>query len=70
MLALADTFHKHRFADQPQVESCIVATDLPVKRWIAIDKFDREAELVDIKIAGTLDVRNKELRLNGSENRT
>ena len=61
MLALADIAREHSFADHPQVKSCIVATDLPVKRRIAVDEFDREAELVCIEIAGTLDVRDEEL---------
>jgi len=64
MFALANISSKHRFTDQPQVESCIVADDLPVVWRIAIDELDREAELVCIEIAGTLDVRNEELRLN------
>src|SRR6202165_4445846 len=59
MFALANTANEYRFADQPQVESCIVAEDLPVEWRIAIDEFDREAELVCIEIAGTLDVRNE-----------
>jgi len=61
MFALANIADEDRFEDQPQGESCIVADDLPVERWIAIDKFDREAELVRIEIAGTLDVRDEEL---------
>jgi hypothetical protein len=70
MFALADTFHKHGFADQPQVKSCMVAADLPVKRRIAIGEFDREAELVCVEIAGTREIRNEELRLNRIENGT
>ena len=38
MFALANIASKHRFTDQPQVESCIVADDLPVERRIAIDE--------------------------------
>src|SRR5271168_3689977 len=70
MFALANIAGEHRFADQPQVEACIVAEDLRVVWRIAINEFDREAELVCIEIAGTLDVRNEELRLNCVENRT
>ena len=62
MFALANIVNEHRFEDQPQGESCIVAEDLPVEWRIAIDEFDGEAELVCIKITGTLDVRNEELR--------
>src|SRR5712692_2224636 len=61
MFALANIASEHRFEDQPQGESCIVANDLPVVWRIAIDEFDREAELVCIEITGTLDVRNEEL---------
>src|SRR5713226_572764 len=64
MFALANIASKNRFEDQPQVESRIVAEDLPVVGRIAIDEFDREAELVCIEITGTLDVRNEELRLD------
>jgi len=59
--SLADITNEHRFADQPQGESCIVAEELPVVWRIAIDEFDREAELVCIEITGTRDVRNEEL---------
>src|ERR1700686_1491851 len=69
MFALANIASEHRFADQPQVESCIVAEDLPAVWRIAIDEFDREAELVCIEIAGTLDVRNEELCRDRAENR-
>jgi len=41
-----------------------VAEELPIIWRIAIDEFDREAELVCIEIRGTLDVRNEELRRN------
>ena len=61
MFALANIANEHRFEDQPQGESCIVADDLSAVWRIAIDEFDREAELVCIEIAGTLDVRNEEL---------
>ena len=64
LFALANIAGEHRFADQPQVEPCIVAADLAVLWRIAINEFDREAELVCIKIARTLDVRNEELRLD------
>ena len=43
MFALSNICNEHRFGDQPQVESCIVADNLPVVWRIAIDKFDREA---------------------------
>jgi len=62
MFALANIANEHRFEDQPQVESRIIAEDLPVEWRIAIDEFDGEAELVRIEITGTLDVRNEELR--------
>src|SRR6267154_3567791 len=68
MFALANICNEHRFEDQPQGESCIVANDLPVVRRIAIDEFDREAELVGIEITGTLDVRNEELCRDCAEN--
>jgi hypothetical protein len=42
MFALAKIANEDRFEDQKQGESCIVPNDLPVERWIAIDKFDRE----------------------------
>jgi len=45
MFALANIGNEHRFEDQPQGESRIVADDLPVVWRIAIDEFDREAEL-------------------------
>src|SRR6266853_6391069 len=61
MFALANIASEHRFEDQPQCESRIVADDLPVVWRITIDEFDREAELVGIEITGTLDVRNEEL---------
>jgi hypothetical protein len=61
MFALANIANEHRFEDQPQGESCIVAEHLAVVWRIAIDEFDREAELVCIEITGTLDVRNEEL---------
>ena len=64
MFALANIANEHRFADQPQVESHIAAGNLPEVGRVAIDEFDREAELVCIEIAGTLDVRNEELRLS------
>ena len=60
-LFVANIANEHRVEDQPQGESCIVAEDLPVVWRIAIDEFDREAELVCIEITGTLDVRNGEL---------
>lgn len=62
VLTLANIAGEYRFEDQPQGESCIVADDLAVEWGIAIDEFDGETELVSIKIAGTLDVRNEELR--------
>jgi hypothetical protein len=43
----------------PEGEVCVVASDLRVKRWIAIDKIDREAEFVSIEITGCLKVGNK-----------
>jgi hypothetical protein len=49
MFAPANIASEHRFADQPQGESCIVAEDLPVEWRIAIEEFDREAELVCIE---------------------
>src|SRR5271156_2521349 len=61
MFALANLSNKHRFKDQPQRESCIVADDLPVVRRIAVDEFHCEAELVCIEIAGPLDVRHEEM---------
>ena len=64
MFALANIAGEYRFADQPQVESCIVAEDLPVVWRMPIDEFDREAELVCVEITGTHDVRNEELCLN------
>ena len=64
MFALANIANEHRFEDQSQSESCIVADDLPVVWRIAIDEFDREAELVCIEITRTLDVRNEELCLD------
>ena len=64
MFALANIASEHWFEDQPQGESCIVADDLAVLWRIAIDEFDSEAEPVCIEIAGTLDVRDEELRLN------
>jgi hypothetical protein len=70
LFAFANIAGEHRFADQPQVEPCIVAADLPVVWRIAKDEFDREAQLVCIKIARTLDARNEELRLDGMENGT
>jgi hypothetical protein len=70
MFALANIASEHRFANQPQGESCIVAEDLTVEWRIAIDEFDREAELVCIEITGTLDVRNEELCRDPSENGT
>jgi len=70
MFALANIGNEHRFEDQPQGESRIVADDLPVVWRIAIDEFDREAELFCIEITGTLDVRNEELRRDGAENGT
>jgi hypothetical protein len=62
MFALANIACEHRFEDQPQGESRIVAEDLPIIWRNAIDEFDREAELACVEITGTLDVRNKELR--------
>ncbi len=47
MFALANIASEHRFADQPQVESCIVAENLPVVGRVAIDEFDREADHFD-----------------------
>ena len=64
VFALANICNEHRFEDQPQVESYIVAEDLPVVWRVAIDEFDREAELLCIEITGTLDVRNEELCLD------
>ena len=61
MFALANIASEHRFADQPQGESRIVADDLPVVWRIAIGEFDGEAEFICIKIAGTLDARNEKL---------
>ncbi len=62
MFALANIASEHRFEDHPQGESRIVAQDLPIIWRIAIDEFDREAELACVEITGTLDVRNEELR--------
>src|SRR5206468_5482850 len=70
MFPLANIANEHRFEDQPQRESCIVADDLPVVWRIAIDEFHREAELVCIEITGTLDVRNEELCRDSAENGT
>src|SRR5258708_33564431 len=70
MFALANICNEHRFEDQSQVESCIVADNLPVVWRIAINEFDREAELVHIEITRTLDVRNEELCLDRAENGT
>jgi hypothetical protein len=39
MFALANTGNEHRFEDQPQGESRIVADDLPLVWRIAIDEF-------------------------------
>jgi len=63
MFALAKIAGEHRFADQPQVESCIVADNLPVEWWIAIDEFDRKPSFVCIEIAELLMFATKELRL-------
>ena len=46
MFALANIANEHRFEDETQIESCIVAGDLPVVWRIAIDEFDRESALV------------------------
>ena len=62
--ALANIAGEYRLANEPQVDSRLVANDLPIVWRIAIEEGDCEAELVCIEIAGTLDVRNKELRLN------
>ena len=51
MFALANIANEYRFADQPQGESCIVADDLPVIWRIAIDEFNRKAELVCMEIS-------------------
>jgi hypothetical protein len=64
MFALANIASEHGFADQPQVESRLVAEDLAVVWRIAIDECDREAEFVCVEIAGNLDVRYEELCLN------
>src|SRR5580658_9082864 len=64
MFPLANIAGEHRFRDQPQVDSCIVADDLPIEWRIAIDECDLKAELVCKELAGTLDIRNEELRLN------
>src|SRR5580700_857345 len=50
MFAVANICDDHRFGDQPQVESCIVAEDLPVVGRVAIEEFDRETELLCIEI--------------------
>jgi hypothetical protein len=70
ILALANIANEHRFEDQPQGESRIVADKLPVVWRIAIEEFDREAEFVCIEIAGTSDVCNEELRRDRAENGT
>jgi hypothetical protein len=47
------------FVDVAEGEPCVVASDLCVKRWIAIDEIDGEAELAGIEITRCLNVGNK-----------
>ncbi len=47
------------FVDVAQGKPCVVASDLRVKRWIAIDEIDCEAELVSEEITRCLRVGNK-----------
>ncbi len=65
--ALAKVPGKDEFVDQPQVESCLVAEELCVVRRFAVEECDREAEFVCIEVAGTLDVGDRELWLDGTE---
>jgi hypothetical protein len=61
MFALANIVDEHKFGDQAQGESCILADDLTVVGRIAINELDREAELVCIEIARTPDAGNEQL---------
>jgi hypothetical protein len=45
MFALANIANEHRFEDQSQSESCIVADDLPVVWRIAIDDLTAKPSL-------------------------
>ena len=62
--ALADVAGEDGFGDQPQVDACVVADDLPVVRGIAVEEGDGEAELAGVEVAGVLDVCGEELWLD------
>jgi hypothetical protein len=53
-----------------QIEPRAVALDLTIKRRLAVNEHDREAELGGEKIACSLDIGNEKLRLRAGENRT
>ena len=66
VLALADA-GKHRLVDVPQVQPGVVAEDLRVVGWIAVDERDREAEAAGVEVTRALDVSDEELRFDGVE---
>ena len=59
VFAFSNVAGEHGRVDVAQGKPCVVASDLSIKRWIAIDEINREAELASIEIAGCLNVSNK-----------
>jgi hypothetical protein len=57
--AFSDVAREHGLVHVSEGEVCVVASDLRVKRWIAIDEIDCEAELASIEITGCLKVGYK-----------
>jgi hypothetical protein len=57
--AFSNIASEYGLIDVAQGKPRVVASDLPVKRWIAIDEIDCEAELASIEITRCLNVRNK-----------
>jgi hypothetical protein len=68
-LALANIVLEYRLGNQPQVQSRMIATNLSVERRFSEDELNREAKFLGEKIAGALNVPNKQLRLDGSKKR-
>jgi hypothetical protein len=60
--AFSNVTREHGLVHVAEGEVCVVASDLCLEPWIAIDEIDREAELACIEITRCLNVGNEELR--------
>jgi hypothetical protein len=59
VFAFPNIASEHGLVDVAQGKPCVVASDLRVKRWIAIDEIDGEAELVGVENTRCLNVGDK-----------